>query len=337
MFNMSRGAKTTLILVLVFVIILGVGVGSWFLLKDRRAKAAENYIKTGDEFMEQEDYANALICYKKALLFTPRSYTPYYKQGILAKTTGHFDEAISYLNQSLNYGSKEIVVHLAMGEVYSLKGETEKAKNSLLNAYRINPQDDKILYLLAENSLRQEETEEAKDYFKQASEVSGKNEYKIYLALLEAFSDPTNSEGLVAGINSEVQIKEMNLTDFSKVFIKLKGIENLVSRDVLLYQIFNQIGLADFGVKGLERLSVDNAEIRDIWVFLGYGYLKTNKLDEAKKALDKAVELDPVFAFTHYLLGKYYDEVGLFAQAKQEYEKAQDLGFSEKDPLSNEG
>lgn len=69
---------------------------------------------------------------------------------------------------------------------------------------------------------------------------------------------------------------------------------------------------------------------RDAFVNLGHIYLSVNKFQEAKTALLKAVELDPVNPQTHYLLYLTYQELKDDKAAKQEFAKAQNFGWEKE-------
>jgi len=66
---------------------------------------------------------------------------------------------------------------------------------------------------------------------------------------------------------------------------------------------------------------------RDGFVNLGHVYLSVNKFDEAKTALVKAIEIDPLNPQTHYLLYLTYQELKDEQTAKQEFAKAKAFGF----------
>ncbi|MCX6811482.1 MAG: tetratricopeptide repeat protein [Candidatus Berkelbacteria bacterium] len=91
----------------------------------------------------------------------------------------------------------------------------------------------------------------------------------------------------------------------------------------------------DFGISVFVKLSHENPQIRDAWVFLGYGYLMKNEPEKAKPALEKAIDLDPVFPATYYLLGKYYETIKDTTRAQKTYDKAKELGFDENNPLKS--
>ena len=53
----------------------------------------------------------------------------------------------------------------------------------------------------------------------------------------------------------------------------------------------------------------------DLRVKLGFAYTRLGKADEAQRAFESAVSLDPKKAIAHYMLGLVYEKKGLTAQA----------------------
>lgn len=332
---MSRGAKITLVVFVVLLVVAGLSVTAWFLFKNERATAAESYLAKGDKFLNEKNYSQALIAYKKAALLTPRSFAPYFKQGLLAKETLNYQEAIDFVNRSVNLAPNEAEIYLALGEIYLSVNDTANANDTFKEAQRILPSSDEVNFMLFEVALKNGDLSEAQRNLEAAEKNSDLSKYKIYNALLESFNDPTKSLEITAEVDQPVDLGGLNLADFSNLFQKLIKTENIDSRKVMIYQVFSQIGEVDFGTKGLEEISKNNPEMRDAWVFLAYSYLLDNQPEKAKSAIDKATTLDPVFPATYYLLSKYYEVKGDTKQAEKSLEHAQELGFDENNPLKS--
>ena len=332
---MKKGAQITLVVFVIFFVISGLSVGAWFIFRQDRALAAESYLNLGDKYLKDENYSQALIAYKKAAILTPRSYAPYLKQGILAQETKHYQEAIDFINRSITWGPQELEAYLVLGETYLLNNDLANAKASFQQAKKISPTNDNISFLLFETALLENNLDEAEENILEAEKDNSLPKYKIYLALLQSFNDPTESLSLVAKINSAADINGLTLSDFSNLFQKLVDVENTTSREVMIYQTFSQLGEIDFGTRGLEKITQDNPEMRDGWVMLAYSYLLGSEPDKAKTALDKAVELDPVYPATYYLLSKYYEAKGDAKKSEETLTHAQELGFDEDSPLKS--
>jgi Tfp pilus assembly protein PilF len=332
---MNRGAKITLVVFVILLAVAALGVGSWFIFKNERAQVAESYLNQGDSSLDAGNYAAALIAYKKAALLTPHSFAPYYKEGMLARTTGHYHEAIDYFRRSLNFGPQETGVYLNLGETQLLNNDPASAKSVLEQAKNIVPTSDEIDFFLMKTALKENNLDAAEKYLEEAEKNNPLPKYIIYKALLESLNDPSKSLEELTQINSCADIGGLTLADFSDLFQKLISTENTTSREIMIYQTFNQIGELDFGILGLEKITGENPQIRDAWVFLAYGYLMQNEPEKAKTALDKAADLDPVFPATYYLLSKYYETTKDTAQAQKTYTKAKELGFDENNPLKS--
>lgn len=332
---MTRGAKITLVVFVFILAILGLSIGAWFIFKTDRAMAAESLLNLGDKYLQDKNYSQALIAYKKAALLTPRSYAPYLKQGILAKETEHYQEAIDFINRSINFGPAELSAYLALGETYLLNNDLGNAKAAFESAKKIAPKDDKIDFLLFETQLLENNLDEAQKNLVNAQKNNNLPKYIIFDALLESLNDPTKSSEIIADINSDTDLGGLTLTDFSNLFQKLTDTENITSRELMIYQTFAQVGQANFGIVGLEKITKENPEMRDGWIMLAYSYLLGSQPDKAKIAIDQAIELDPVYPATYYLLSKYYEAKGDIKQSESTLDHARELGFDEDNPLKS--
>lgn len=67
---------------------------------------------------------------------------------------------------------------------------------------------------------------------------------------------------------------------------------------------------------------------------LGKAYLQLHRLENARHELERAAQLDPQSAPTHFLLAETYRKLGLNAQAEAETAKYTSLGRSPDEPLS---
>ena len=63
-----------------------------------------------------------------------------------------------------------------------------------------------------------------------------------------------------------------------------------------------------------EAIKLKPAEV-DLRVKLGFAYTRLEKADEAQRAFESTVSLDPRKAIAHYMLGLIYEKKGLTAQA----------------------
>jgi len=332
---MSRGAKITLVVFVFILVVAGLSIGSWFIFKNDRAMAAKSYLDLGDKYLNDKNYSQALIAYKKAAILTPRSFAPYLKQGILAKETGHLEEAVNFISYSIQFGPQELSSYLVLGETYLLKNDLGNAKCAFERAKKIAPKNDNISFLLFETALKDNDLEAAERNLTEAEKNNDLPKYKICQALLESFDDPSKSLSIIADIDSSNGINGLTLADFSNLFQKLNETKNDASKKVMIFSAFSQVGEIYFGTKGLEGVTQENPKMRDAWVFLSYSYLLGNEPDKAKEVINKAIELDPVYPATYYLLSKYWEEKNNTVASEEALNHAKELGFDENNPLKS--
>ena len=110
------------------------------------------------ECLKKKDYSRALTYINEMLKYDPRCIDCYLGIGILNYYLGNYQEAISFLNRTIEQsniideGEKPDagLVYIILGIVYDKIGQQEKAKEELSNAlkYFENKQDWEVVFIV---------------------------------------------------------------------------------------------------------------------------------------------------------------------------------------------
>ena len=68
-------------------------------------------------------------------------------------------------------------------------------------------------------------------------------------------------------------------------------------------------------------------DYRDAWMLIGYSYLQSHKLADAKQSLEKAKQLDPYHPVTYFYLGLTENEIGNYKDAIENLTQARSFGY----------
>jgi tetratricopeptide (TPR) repeat protein len=92
-----------------------------------RDKPASHYYHRGSDYMIEEEYDQAILCFDKAIKINPRSYMAYFGRGNAYFEKGKFDLAISDYTKGIEIAPGHYLLHNNRSVAYYHKGEYDKA------------------------------------------------------------------------------------------------------------------------------------------------------------------------------------------------------------------
>jgi len=321
----------------VFLSISVLFVVFWFLMGSKRASLAENYIAKGQELEQKQEYKQAYLQYKKAQMATPRSFAPYYHQGLILEEIDQIDMAISSYQKSIQFAREEMVPTFALAKTYYNQKKYGQAETYFRNCFAFEPTNSEIYYWLGRTQMNQNRLEDAEKSFRVALEIFPSSDYNLYLGLVLAYKDV---EGSYEQIQKYSQNQEVSFSNLNKsvlaankencqqvetAFKRMLTTNSPATRKLILGQLLNQVGESGLATIKLEELIKEYPDLRDGYVFLAYGQIQENKVDQAIENLNKAKELDPSYSLTYELLSKAYQVKNETETAKQMQLQANEL------------
>ncbi|MDY6881004.1 MAG: protein kinase [Thermodesulfobacteriota bacterium] len=88
---------------------------------------SEGCILQAKQFLDKEDYDNAVVSLKKGLALAPDNYNAHYLLGSIFKVKENYDEAVVEYKKALSIEKTFSLPYKALGEISEEKGETEEA------------------------------------------------------------------------------------------------------------------------------------------------------------------------------------------------------------------
>lgn len=136
-------------------------------------KEIDVYISLGSAFYDNEDYANALIIYRRALELEPNNSKIHCNLGYLYWGMGDLDEAIKEYRLSIKYDENYDIAHNNLGVIYlDDLVQLQNAIKCFETAIDCNPNYALAYYNLGRCYSIKGENVEAAKYFQQAMDVN---------------------------------------------------------------------------------------------------------------------------------------------------------------------
>ncbi|MDR0969225.1 MAG: tetratricopeptide repeat protein [Lentimicrobiaceae bacterium] len=212
------------------------------------------------------------------------------------------------------------------GLKYRLEGKSDRAIECFKKALKYMPDDHASMYELTELYALNGQIDEALEYNKKAVSLDPKNKwYQIRLAQLYEFTgdyeayaaifknllkeDPDNLEYF-----AELSSALMLLEKYDEVIAILNEMEKNIGVNEFIsfekQQIYDAMGKPKKAIEEVEKLAKAYPyEIR-YQAMLAELYMKNKKTEQALKAYERIIELDPSNPYVHISLSEYYTEKG---------------------------
>lgn len=246
-------------------------------------------ITQGDQLFQNGNFGMAAMQYGLAISIQEENPLAYAKLGKAYLADGNPGKALEALNTatSLDPGNREYTVFKGIA---LLRNKDYQGAKTLLSG--ITDHQGALFYTGLIHAYLGEHTE-AKTQLNAAKELSGtipKQSVESILGIYAAFD--AQSEGQNIYLNALLIQALINTAEFTMA--------------------------SDLALKTLN----EESEYRDVWIMLGYSYLKQKDPVQAEDAFKQAVHLDPLKPETHYFLGVSQWDQNKFAEAENSFELA---------------
>jgi Tfp pilus assembly protein PilF len=213
------------------------------------------------------------------------------------------DQAEALLKEVQQKDPQIYVIPFLLGESALRRQDWDQAAEQLQRCLALDPNFDNAMTGLAHALSKLGRTDEAENWLHKALQINPENYRAWYqMGLLDAVSDPSAA-----------------LSAYQKaIAIQPNFSPGQRETGMGLYQQKDYAGAAIHLEKALS-LGLEDARLRN---FLGICYSQTNRMSQAVREHQRAIELDPKLAEAHLNLAYAYQRLGKMSQARDEYATA---------------
>lgn len=342
------------------------------LTKDQKT---QYFMYKGLVYQTKRDNKQAYKCFDKALKQEPNSANSHYSRGISAMLVGYHEEALEDLNKAIELDPETLYFYTDRSSVYIQLGRNQEAKKDLQGLIQKQPENISALYNLALANQQLEEYEEAKDYFEKVIKLDPSHIFAysglgiIYLQQElhdEALKILTKAIDMESGIGlnyilrggayfmkGDIKQAEVDLDKAvdcnqgrrsyyfrGRLSLDTKKYENAIKDfQLALEENLEKSKLTDHGLYiYTDRLQIDDGII---YYTLATAYHlsgnKTKALESINKALDEGFNEESYEGSAYADRGVFYLNNSNLTTAKDDFDKAIELGLESAYVYRNRG
>lgn len=271
-------------------------------LEQRNPENAEVYVRIGEIYFTQEEHFSALESLRRALELQPGHKRATQYLGTSLYSLGRLQEAIPYLEQSLNWFPDNVNFLNILALCYVQTERPEKAREIFSRIFDI-PMDSPQAHLLTGQMLRQQDIwKHAETELKRALELNPQIPMaRLYLGEM-LFAQRKLAEAM---------------TEFQKEIELNPGMWMAYYRTG---EVLFEMGRIEDAVPYLQQSIWLNKFFAGPYLLLGQIHLRQNRLGLALENLGLAVQFDYTNPNTHYLFGRALSQAGRLEEAQREFD-----------------
>lgn len=276
-------------------------------------------LEQGNVFEAEENFKEAMRCYKSALNMEPSFARAHLNLGNALLATGKFDSALSEYAIALNKDPKYAAAYLNIGNAYMGNGQPAQALQSYLKAIELKPDFSEAHAAQGYSYEELGRRGEAIEAYRRALDITP-NHLQIQHNLGNALvAEGRNEEAIVLFR----QMHEMHPDDIQSISGLTRLQEALAQHEELINTI------RQFLNRHPESPEAHNN--------LGIALLAAGRPDQARASHLHALRLNPKFAEAYFCLGSCQQKQGLIDDAMDNYRKALELDPTSLKTVSNLG
>ncbi|MGC2299115.1 MAG: tetratricopeptide repeat protein [Acidobacteriaceae bacterium] len=288
------------------------------------------------EEQQKGDFPAAIRDYQAVLALRPETLAAHVNLGAALAHTGQLDAAIAQYQAALKLAPQLGSVHLDLGLAYSRKGDLPNALAQYDAAHRASPHDVRIAILLGDAEARSDKAAAAVAMLAPLEAANAGNpdfEYALGEALIRA-GHPRDGASRVEKSASMTNAADSwmlagsTLLDLNEFAQARRDLDNAMRLDPSLPGLSTLDGTArdkDGDAKAAEPAFRDalqrNPNDFDANLYLGAILYQQRNMEEAKKYLDKAMELNPQSTMARYESAMWKSTSGDYQAAADQLEK----------------
>jgi tetratricopeptide (TPR) repeat protein len=281
------------------------------------------------------DDQTAILDYEKLLKLQPNLIEARANLGAALAHAGRFDEAIVQYRLALVAAPDNTQIRMNVGLAYYKKGDLENARREFTEVRKTRPADPQLAILLGDSEVRLGQAADAAAMLTPMEADNAANpdfEYVLGTALIQSGSKREGAARLekVAASTSSADAYMlagsalMDVNDYEHGRADLEAAlrlnPNLPRIHALTGMARDQTGDATDAEPAFREELRRNADDFDSNLYLGAILYKRREMDEAKKYLDRALQLNPSSSMAQYEAAMWKSTAGQFADAAKDLE-----------------
>jgi tetratricopeptide (TPR) repeat protein len=269
-------------------------------------------------------FAEAEACYRQTLALAPEDFTAHYLVAIVAEMRGGDpEETIALFRRASELEPEFPPVFYRLGEALARQGRLEEASSAFRRAIELEAALAVAHRGLGQVLVQLGEAETAIDHLRTAEALTP-GDVAVYTALAQAytqlgdadqaetFADRARTAGSTLTLPDPIRFGVRALSVSSEVCLE-RGQEAMRSGDF-------DAAIRDFTIVAETR--PDDVEIQNL---LGRAYANKRAYDDARRHLERALEIDETHAPSHFALSHIHRNSGRPAEALHHLERASEL------------
>lgn len=223
------------------------------------------------------------------------------------------------VNAIINTDPYNIDALIKRAQIYISQGNAKFAQADILDAYKIDSTNSKVLFVLGQVKFAQNKTRESKDNWTKCMELDPEN-MDCRLALAELYLAVTDYESALNLLNEATEIDNNNAKAYYMKGIVVRDLRQDTNTALQYFQ--RAVDLKQDYIEALDMIAVTLANRKDTFALFYY---------------DRLLELKPNDALTYYKLGVFHMSMGNPNEALEAYTKAIQLNPNDANSLFNLG
>jgi len=279
--------------------------------REREVKSFEGYMKKAEEFHENKDYFNTVICLSKAITLNPKSVEAHFRRGLAFELLNKPEDALKDYNKVVKMSPRMIHVYIHRAHVYLQTGKHDKALKDLETISKLDPKQ-KLYCLINAGTVYffEEQFDKALEYYNRALNLEPKDTDKG--TIHQNMSTAYWKLGVIDKALENGKQATILAPKSSSPFVALGTIYATLKE--------NDKALENF-LRALELEPQSHVGLLNLGIF----YRKMKQYDKAIEIFARAIKLHPTKTEGYFNLGILYEELRQYDKALEQYNKVQEL------------
>ena len=269
------------------------------------------------------------------------NYTLYKKRASLFLERGNLDPALRDIGSAIDMNREDPELFVMLGDIYFIIGQTDNAITSYKRAVALDPKLEKPILKLAETYIVLQQYDLALRYLDGAISTNVNSSKAFYLKgilkletgdTLSALTnmkiainvDSSNYEALMQTGGLLLSKNDSSASDYYKAVLKNQQTDE--SAMFFLALSYQNMGKFDIALDIYNEIGNLYPNNKSAFFNAGYIYLvEVLDFENAVRSFQTAIVIDPSYVEAVYNLGRTYEEMGRYDDARIQYTQAMEL------------